>query len=504
VTVQDANLCTFAVAVTITQPAAALTTGTSKIDVLCFGGATGTATAIPAGGTGVYTYSWNTLPVQTTATATGLIAGTYTVTVTDANLCTATANITVTQPAAALGITGIVTNVTINGGSDGAVNVTVTGGTTPYIYSWSTIDGNGLVPANEDQTGLKAGTYNVFVTDSKGCTTSGNYTVTQPVSISLSGIVTNLTCNGSKNGAISLTITGGTTPYTYAWSTLNGSGMSVNTKDQTGLSAGTYSVIVTDKNGLTTSGIFTLSEPAAIILTVTKTDALCKGSSDGTATAIASGGVGLLTYTWSVAGNTSAINSLSAGSYTATITDGIGCVKTQNFNITEPDAIIITPAVTKASCPGERDGSITLQITGGVQPYAALWSDGKSTIDRTSVSDSLYSVAITDINGCSASLDITVESIGENCLFIPKVITPNGDGKNDTWIIKNIGLLYPDAELLIFNRWGNLIFQTKNIEGNPWDGTDKGKLVPTDSYRYIIHLNGGTDEMKTGVISVIR
>jgi gliding motility-associated-like protein len=505
VTVQDANLCTFNVAVTITQPAVALGGSiSSQTNVLCFGNSTGAVTVAGSGGTGAYQYKLGAGAYQASGTFSGLSAGPYTVTVQDANLCTFNVAFTITQPVVALGNTGIVTNVTINGGSDGAINITITGGTAPYTYLWSTVNGSGLVPASEDQTGIKAGTYNVLVTDSNGCTVTGSYIVTQPVSISVTGVVTSLTCNGSKNGVIILTVSGGAAPYTYVWSTSNGSGLTVNNKDQNGLSAGTYNSVVTDKNGLILSSNFIVTEPPAINLTVTVTNVKCKGGSDGIATAVASGGTGPLTYSWSLTGNTPSINSLFAGNYTSTVTDATGCTKTQNFTISEPVAITITPQVTKTSCPGERDGTITLQIAGGVQPYTALWSDGKTTIDRTSVSDSTYSVIITDVYGCSASIDITVEFTGENCLFIPKVITPNGDGKNDTWIIKNIGLLYPDAELHIFNRWGKLIYRTKNIEANPWDGTLGGKLVPIDSYHYIIYLNNGSLESKAGVISVIR
>jgi gliding motility-associated-like protein len=113
-------------------------------------------------------------------------------------------------------------------------------------------------------------------------------------------------------------------------------------------------------------------------------------------------------------------------------------------------------------------------------------------------------VVVTDENGCAAPLDVTVGFDGSfDCVSFPKVITPNGDGKNDTWIIRNIDL-YPDAEILIFTRWGKLIFRTKNPLANPWDGTfDNGKKVPTDSYHYILYLNDGS-EPRSGVISVIR
>jgi gliding motility-associated-like protein len=110
---------------------------------------------------------------------------------------------------------------------------------------------------------------------------------------------------------------------------------------------------------------------------------------------------------------------------------------------------------------------------------------------------------VTDANSCAAFLDITVGiSNGSGCIQIPEVITPNGDGKNDTWVIKNIDM-YPNAEVLVFSRWGKLMFQTKNLSANQWDGKYRGKFVPNDSYHYILYLNDGS-KPRTGVITVIR
>jgi gliding motility-associated-like protein len=131
-----------------------------------------------------------------------------------------------------------------------------------------------------------------------------------------------------------------------------------------------------------------------------------------------------------------------------------------------------------------------------------LWNDGLTTATR-SARDSVYRVIVTDANLCVESLDIEVTfTQGSGCIEIPMVITPNGDGKNDTWIIRNIDQ-YPEAELLIFNRWGRKIYQTKNISANPWDGKYRGKFVGTDSYHYILYINDGSEPRK-GTISVIR
>jgi gliding motility-associated-like protein len=159
--------------------------------------------------------------------------------------------------------------------------------------------------------------------------------------------------------------------------------------------------------------------------------------------------------------------------------------------------------VTEASCPDEPDGSIVLRISGGTQPYDVYWADGVSTTDRSNIPDGTYSVVVTDTNGCAAAMDIEVGVLGsERCLAINNIITPNNDGFNDTWKMRNIDL-FPDAEVLVYNRWGKLVFKTRNISDNEWDGTMDGKLLPTDSYHYILYLNDGS-EPRSGVISIIR
>jgi gliding motility-associated-like protein len=174
-----------------------------------------------------------------------------------------------------------------------------------------------------------------------------------------------------------------------------------------------------------------------------------------------------------------------------------------SVTIIEPAVLSILSDVVNASCPGVSDGSITLTITGGTQPYSVIWSDGITIQDRVDFSDGPYSVVVTDKNGCNARLDIVVGVTGsEKCIEIPTIITPNNDGVNDTWKIKNIDL-FPNAEVFVFTRWGKLVFHSKNLAANPWDGTFNGKLLPTDSYHYVLHLNDGS-KPRSGVISIIR
>lgn len=242
VTVTDNVGCTAITSVTVTQTTRpTLTTATTNIQ--CFGG-TGSIN-LTVTGVSPFSYAW--VDGSVTEDRTGLAAGTYSVTVTDAQGCTASTNATITTPSVALSLAATTTDVLCNGGTTGAIDLTPTGGTTPYVYNW----GGGIT--TQDRTGLVAGTYSVTVTDANGCTASLSNSITQPAVLNLSTVVTQVTCTGGTDGAIDLTVSNGTSPYTYAWS----GGMS--TQDRTGLSAGAYSVTVTDTNGCTATTSATLT-----------------------------------------------------------------------------------------------------------------------------------------------------------------------------------------------------------------------------------------------------
>jgi large repetitive protein len=500
VTVTDANGCTATSSVTITEPPAPLAVVIiAQTNVLCFGDASGSATADASGGLAPYTYSWSTIPVQSGPTAAGLPAGVYTVTVTDGLGAVGTAGVTITQPAAALAVSIAKIDVLCAGAANGTATANVTGGTAPYSYSWNTVP----VQTTATATGLTPGTYTVTVTDANGCIVTENVTIVEPaltLTVSITA-QTNVLCFGSATGTATASAAGGTAPYTYSWS----SSPVQTTSTATGLPAGTFTVTATDANGCTATANVTITQPpTGVNVTIAHTNALCFGSANGTATATVTGGTAPYTYSWNTTPvqTSQTANGLAAGSYILTVTDADGCSSTGTVVIGEPAELILTNATTDASCPGVSNGSINLTIQGGTAPYTIIWDDGNTSEDRAGVSSGTYSVVVVDVNGCSASATITVGIIGVDCLEIPDVITPNDDGKNDVWRLINIEL-YPDAEVIIFNRWGRRVFQTKNIAANPWDGKFRGRPLPTDSYHYILHLNDGSLP-KTGVITLVR
>jgi gliding motility-associated-like protein len=273
------------------------------------------------------------------------------------------------------------------------------------------------------------------------------------------------------------------------------------------LTANSYTVTVQDANLCTFDVEVTVTEPpSALKGTITdQTNAACSGSATGSATVAGSGGTAPYTYSlnlgaFQVSGT---FNNLAAATYTITVQDANLCTADVTVSISEPAALSIASSTTDASCPGVPDGSLSLTFSGGTQPYTVIWSDGILTQDRSDIPDGTYSVVAADKNGCASSLDVIVGVHGsEQCLEIPDVITPNNDGFNDTWKIKNIDL-FPNAEVFVFTRWGKLVYNSRNIAANPWDGTFKGVPMPTDSYHYVLHLNDGS-QARSGVISIIR
>lgn len=378
--------------ITITQPAAGVTTTMSFTPVSCNGGANGTATATPSGGTPGYTYLWSPSN-QTTQTATGLSAGVHNVVVTDALGCTTNGTVTVTQPAG-MSQSSVVTNVLCFGQLNGAIDLTVSGGTSPYTYLWS----NGAT--TQDISGLAAGSYSVVITDANGCTLSPPaIVVSQPTILISSETHVNVNCAGSNTGSIDITVSGGTSPYTYLWNTAQ------TTQDLSGLAPGFYSVNITDANGCTSTRSATITQLSNLSVSSLITDATC-GASDGAVNVTVSGGSGNYTYLWSPGGATTEdISGLNAAVYTVTVTDvTLGCTQTLANNVQNSGNPNITGTVTNATNCNATNGAIDITVTGGSGSYSYLWApSGQITQDRINLAVGSYTVTVTDnTTGCIA------------------------------------------------------------------------------------------------------
>ncbi len=419
VTVTDAHECRAGGSYVITQPSALSLTAVVA-NVSCNGLNNGSITTNVTGGTAGYSYSWST--GSTSANLTALAPGTYSVTVTDAHGCTVTGSYTIIQPSS-LALSAVTANAACHGGN-GTVTTTLTGGTSPYGYLWS----NGATTSNLTAV---AGTYSVTVTDAGGCMVKGGaYTITQPVALSVTAAITNVSCYGVANGIINTTVTGGTPGYSYTWS--NGS----TAANPSGLAAGTYSLMVTDAKGCTLTAAYSVTQPAAISITAITTNVSCYGGSNGNINTTVTSGTGPYTYSWSNGSLAADPLGLSAGSYSVTVTDAHGCtIKGGTYTVTQPTAVVgsisVSPvynvigygdAYTIYLVYGNQTDTLTASATGGTPGYTYSWAPiygSTSTLSASPTATTTYSVTITDALGCTKTDTQTI---------VVKDIRCNGDG----------------------------------------------------------------------------
>ncbi|MBI2966995.1 MAG: T9SS type A sorting domain-containing protein [Bacteroidetes bacterium] len=378
VTVTDANSCTKTASVVLTQPAQ-INVSTSTTAANC-GSSNGTATVTATGGTGTLSYLWSS-GGQTSSIATGLAAGTYTVTVSDANSCSNTTTATVSNPGAPTVSAAQSVQILCNGQNTGSATATASGAG-PFSYIWSS-----GAQTTSVATGLAAGTYTVTVTDAVSCSNSASVTVTQPAAITIVTTPSGVTCNGGSNGTVSATASGGTTPFTYSWSSGTTSG----------LSPGIYTVTVTDNNGCTATQTATVTEPALLSVSATSTAVSCYGGNDGTVSATGSGGTLPYNYFWS-SGSTSG---LAAGTYTVTVSDANGCWVQQSTTVTQPVQMVLVVDTNNASCSTCANGYASATVSGGNSPYTYLWSNGATSSITFGLLPGNYDVTVTDASGCS-------------------------------------------------------------------------------------------------------
>src|SRR5207248_1571246 len=411
ITVKDANGCTTTQGVTITQPAAALSSSiSSQTNVACFGNSTGSVTVTGSGGTGPYTYAIDGVTFGNSGTFNNLAAGSYTVTVKDANGCTTTQPVTITQPASALGSSiSSQTNVACFGGSTGSVTVAGSGGTSPYTYA---IDGT-TFGASGTFSSLAAGSYTVTVKDAHGCTTTQAVTITQPASAVSASISsqTNVACFGGSTGSVTVAGSGGTSPYTFSKDGVNfGASGTFGS-----LAAGSYTVTVKDANGCTTTQPVTITQPASALGSSisSQTNVACFGGATGSVTVAGSGGTS--PYTYAIDGTTfgasGTFSSLGAGSYTITVKDANGCTTTQGVTITQPAAAFSSSisSQTNVACFGNPTGSVTVTGSGGTGPYTyaidGVTFGNSGTFNNLAAGS--YTVTVKDANGCTTTQPVT-------------------------------------------------------------------------------------------------
>lgn len=506
VTVTDANNCSAAIAINVSEPAPISITLDSITNLLCNGTANGGIAISVTGGTLPYTYSWDN--GATTQDLSGLSGGQYVVTVTDFYNCSATQSYTVNEPSP------IVINITTTpadcGFANGSAVATVSGGTPGYSYLWNTTPPQTSLNANQ----LAAGGYSFQVTDQNGCIASEPVIITSiggPI-ISLDSII-NSKCatlfndtvvSYTNDGAIYISVTGATPPYTYQWS----SGQ--NTQDITNLLPGNYLVTVRDVNFCLSTLSFTVTGPAPLVFDVATTDVLCIGQSNGAIDLTVNGGTPPYKYFWNKDGNliaqTEDLSNISAGTYVLQLNDDNNCIRGTSVTVGTQSSPIIIGIIEKVdeSCDGKSDGKLEVSVSGGTSPYTFNWSNQATTQNIADIPKGNYTLNVTDAIGCKATQSFIVGTKGAcTDINIPSSFTPNGDGVNDKWIIRNLDK-FSQNTVEIYNRWGQLIFSTTGYnDSNAWDGTYNGEQVSSAVYYYFINLGNGTDLFK-GTVTVVR
>ena len=545
VTITDASGCTTTGVSNISNANGPAATTTVTANVLCQGGTNGSATANPSGGTPGYTFVWSN--GQSTQTATGLTAGTYTVSVFDANGCVVLSTASVSQPTTLTASTAQ-TNILCNGGT-AIASATGAGGTPAYSYSWSSGQ------TTSAAAGIAAGNYTVTVTDANGCANTNTLSITQPTTLTASTAQTTILCNGGTASA-SVTSGGGTPGYTYNWS----SGQT--TSAVAGIPAGNYSVTVTDANGCANTNTLSITQPTTLTSSTAQTAILCNGGT-GIASVTGAGGTPGYTYNWSNGQTTSSVI-LGNGSYTVTLTDANGCASTHTVSLTQPAPVSLLVTGNDSVCTGDT-AILTATPGGGTQPYTYVWTPGPqngASISVSPTSSTSYSVTMTDANGCISATttfnvsmfpaptalfdtlsngmfgsiysfqdlstggsswfwdfgdgntstmqnpvhnypgsgiytvtEVVFNSFGcpdtfmltidyNDGILIPNVFTPDGDGINDVWYVPSSGLRQYHID--IFDRWGLKVFETTADEIR-WDGhSSAGKLLVDGTYFFIL------------------
>lgn len=370
-------------------------TGTTT-NVSCFGGNNGAINITVNGGTSPFVYNWSN--GSTNQSLSGITSGTYNLSLSDVNSCSGTFSATITQPATALSSTISSTNVKCFGENTGSITINATGGTSPYSYIWT----NGATSQN--LTTAIAGEYSVTITDANLCTTTSSATVTQPLAaLSSTYTKTDVLCYGNNTGAIDVYSIGGTIPYSYNWS--NGA----SSEDVSNITAGNYSVTITDANLCTSMQNITITQPsAALTASNSKIDVACYGNSTGSINLTVNGGTVPYSFNWTNGALTEDISLLSIGNYAVTITDANGCKQYSNATISQPSDIILSLTSNNINCYGGSNGNINLNVSGGVSPYTYTWTNGATSQNLNNITAGYYKVTVTDANLCKDTISETL------------------------------------------------------------------------------------------------
>jgi gliding motility-associated-like protein len=480
----------------ITEPTVLQVFVSSVTSPRCYGFNNGGVNLFAFGGTSPYSYAVDAGPYGTSGNFTTLKAGTYTFHIKDANNCIKDTVIIVTQPDRIIFQNVVITNVLCHGDTSGSAVLTGTGGVAPLLYA----SDNSAYSTNQVQTGFNAGYHIIRIKDANNCYLDSTIEIKEPTKLLLS--ITNITpptCDGYPDGSVTMSATGGITPYKFSAS--NGSQSTSGTIG--GLQAGSYTFTVTDGNNCVVDTNIVLSGyPAIVIDSLDIFKVTCNGLSDGKIMMKVSGGIPPLMYQLEnrTPVTVSAFYDLIAATYKIRIIDDKNCFKDTTVKMEQPDKLVTKINVMPNDCEGyDNDGLVKAEVTGGTKPYNYLWSmaNAGNKAELSGIPNGPYRVQIVDSNSCKDSASAVVAY--DNCckVFIPDAFTPNGDGRNDKAKILYKGD-FTLEKFAIFNRFGQKVFET-NIITDGWDGKFNGQLQDLGTFNYYIKGicgNGGTKEVE--------
>ncbi len=450
VSILSAIGCDTLISFTIVEPALLTVVESAHTDVACFGGNNGSSTGFVSGGTMGYTYSWNTLPVQTTATATTLTSGNYMLAVTDANGCATNMNVAITEPPLPTVNAGLdfnmcsnsVVSVALGGSSANTSAVIWNGGLGAFAPNNTTAATSYFPTAAEIASGSL--TLTLQSDDVSGCPdvtdamTIFFHSVAQLVTVT----PTNISCFGLTDGSVIVAVVGAEGPYTYSYD----GGANSGSTTQNNLSAGNHTVSILSAMGCDTLISFTIVEPT--LLTVVEsahTDVACFGENNGSSTGFVSGGTLAYTYSWNTlpVQTTATATTLVSGNYVLSVTDANGCATTMNVSITEPPLLQLSFNIVPPSCNGFANGDVSSTVVGGVAPYTYLWSTTEIGTAIYNIPAGQYSLTITDSRVCVVSstavvtepnpLTVTVSADTTICPGTPLTLNALAQGGSGTY-----------------------------------------------------------------------
>ncbi len=439
VTVNDASGCSGTASETITQPFA-LSISATAVNSGC-GSPNGSVTTTTSGGTTAYTYHWSN--AATSASISGLSPATYSVTVTDSHQCTAASSAVVSSS----GLLNISTSPgagNCSGGATGSASVTVNGGTAPFTYHWS--NGN----TTSAISGVATGNYQVTVSDNTGCSGTSSISISTST-LSLTSSLTNVKCFNDNNGAASVNVTSGTSPYSYVWN--NGS----TAASITNLTAGTYYVTVTDTRSCVALDSVSITQPASITIFVSTVQPTCAGLSNGSASATATGGTPSYSFNWSNNTSGTGVSNLAQGNYSVSLTDANQCTSASTFTITDPTPVSASVTAGNASCFGSADGNIQITPAGGTSPYNYLWSNNSTSANATNLAAGTYNVTITDVHNCSTTATASVTQPTQLSVTTSTTETPTGQSTGSASVSNVTGGVPPYVVTWSNSQTGNTI-----------------------------------------------